>query len=161
MPRWPEKQVDTAQEFSTQEKSVILPATGSIVEAVEDLKDIQIADKPLADDYADALAFMEEKLLVVLNEESDPNAENPVQVACNGINQFFIRGQAQEVKRKYVEILARAKRTTITTPEVTDATGARTHMIKQATSLRYPFQVLQDPNPKGPAWLRAVLSESH
>jgi hypothetical protein len=161
MPRWPDKQVDTAQEFSPQEKSVILPASGSIVDVVEDLKDIQVAEKPLTDDYAAALAFMEEKLLVVINEESDPNAENPVQVACNGINQFFLRGQPHEVKRKYVEILARAKRTSISTPEVTDATGARTHMIKQSTSLRYPFQVLQDPNPKGPTWLRSILSEAH
>lgn len=160
MPRWPAKEMDTNEQTIGQDKSVILPADGSIVQAVEDLREVVVADKPIQDDYAKALAFSEEKITIMLNDDNDPNAENPVQVACNGVNQFFLRGQPQEVKRKYVEILARAKRTRIATPEVTDASGSRTNQIRQSTSLRYPFTVLNDPNPRGPAWLRGLLSET-
>ena len=106
MPRWPDKE----QTPVGQDKSVILPASGSIVQAVENLKDIEIVDKPMQDSYAEELAFMEEKLEVVVNEDTNPNAENPVQISVNGVNQFFMRGQPQVVKRKFVEVLARAKR---------------------------------------------------
>ncbi len=160
MPRWPEK-TETLNEQIGQDKSVILPADGSIIEAIQGLKEVEIVDKPLPDDYADALAFMEEKIVVIINEDNDPNAENPIQVAVNGRNQFFFRGHPQEVRRKYVEVLARAKRTRIATPEVTDASGARTNLIRQHTTLRYPFNVVSDPNPKGQAWLKAVLSEAN
>jgi hypothetical protein len=31
--------------------------------------------------------------------------------------------------------------------------------MKAHNTLRYPFTVINDPNPKGAAWLRAILSE--
>lgn len=156
MPRWPDKEQQVGQD-----KSVVLPAEGSIVQAVENLKDIEVVDKPMQDSYAAELAFMEEKVEAVVNEDTNPNAENPVQVSVNGVNQFFMRGYPQVVKRKFVEVLARAKRTAITTPEVNDGNGARTMQIRQQSSLRYPFQVMNDPNPKGAPWLRALMSEAH
>lgn len=162
MPRWPAKNaVDSQEQTIGQDKSVILPAEGSIIDAVHDLNDVEVVDKPLPKSAIDNIAFMEEKVTVMIHEDTNPNAENPVQVACNGVNQFFFRGQQQDVKRKYVEILARAKRTSISTPEVTDSSGARTNAIRQATALRYPFQVVWDPNPKGAAWLKAVMAEAN
>lgn len=160
MPRWPTKGQDSNDIIETQESEVILPATGSIKAELDGLQTIEVHDKPLQDDYAAALAFNEEKVTVMIHEDTDPNAENPVQVAVNGVNQFFFRGQAQEVRRKYVEVLARCKRTRIATPEVTDSSGARTNLVRQATSLRYPFQVIHDPNPKGAAWLKAIMTEA-
>lgn len=154
MPRWPDKSE------ATQTVEVALPASGSIRKELDELSAIEVHDKPLGTDYADALAFMEEKVTVMIHESSDVNDENPVQLACNGVNQFFFRGQEQDVKRKYVEILARAKRSRISTPEITDGSGARTNAIRKATSLRYPFSVLYDANPKGPSWLKSVMAEA-
>jgi hypothetical protein len=71
-----------------------------------------------------------------------------------------MRGQAQEVKRKYLEILARAKRTVISTPETTDNSGSRTNAIRQATTMKYPFQLVYDANPRGPAWLKGIMQEA-
>ena len=93
MPRWPEKKDET------QTVEVALPAEGSIRKELDELSAIEVHDKPLQADYAAALAFMEEKVLVMIHESSDVNDENPVQLACNGTNQFFFRGQEQEVKR--------------------------------------------------------------
>lgn len=161
MPRWPQKDELNTQELPlNQDKEVVLPASGSIQGALDELRTVEVHDKPLQDDYAAALAFSEEKVTVMIHEDTDPNAENPVQVAVNGINQFFLRGQPQDVKRKYVEVLARCKRTRIATPEITDGSGARTNAVRQSSSLRYPFSVMYDPNPKGASWLKAIMTEA-
>lgn len=162
MPRWPEKNsTDTLELDTTLNKEVILPASGSIRKELDELGVIEVHDKPLSSDAAASMAFAEEKVTVMVHEDASPNAENPIQVTCNGVNQFFIRGQAQDVKRKYLEILARCRRTGISTPEVNDGFGARTSAIRKASSLRYPFQVIYDPNPKGPAWLKAIMQEGY
>jgi len=155
------KTIDTREFKIGQDKELILPSTGSISKEAEELRQIEIVDKPLEKTMADSLAFMEERVTVMVHEDTNPNAENPVQVSCNGVNQFFMRGQSQEFKRKFVEILARAKRTSISTPETTDSSGARTNAIRQSTSLRYPFQVIFDANPRGSAWLKGVMQEAN
>lgn len=120
---------------------------------------VEVADGPINKAYIDELAMAEEMVDVMVHESTDPNAENPVQVSCNGVNQFFYRGHTQSVKRKFLEILARAKRTSISTPEGTNANGERTTVIRKASALAYPFSVMRDPNPNGAAWLRKVLSQ--
>lgn len=56
-------------------------------------------------------AFMNEMVTIVVNPAQDPDEPTLVQVGVNGVNQFIPRGHAIAVKRKYVEVLARAKRT--------------------------------------------------
>lgn len=156
MPRAP-REVNAAEQTIGQESSLILPPVGDIV---RDDNTLVIADGPIEPDMAAQLAFMEEKVEVMVHESTDENAENPVQVACNGVNQFFFRGQAQVAKRKFVEILARAKATAISTKEVVHADGVRTTRIDKHSALKYPFSVIRDDNPRGPAWLKSILSEA-
>lgn len=101
--------------------------------------------------------FMEEFVEVMLHESTDENAENPVFTACNGVPQYFSRGQVQRVRRKYVAILASCKEHAISTPEYTAGDGSRAMAIKRTSSLKYPFSMINDPNPRGPAWLRSLL----
>lgn len=109
------------------------------------------------DPYAQELIFNEEMVEVMVHESADENAENPVFIACNGVPQYFYRGVVQRVKRKYVAILASVKEHGITTPEYTGADGARAMGIKRTSSLKYPFSIISDPNPRGPAWLRSLI----
>lgn len=109
------------------------------------------------DAYAQELAFNEEIVEVMLHETTDTNAENPVFTACNGVTQYFFRGVPQKVKRKYVAILAACKEHSISTPEYTQGDGTRAMAIKRVSSLKYPFSVIHDPNPRGAAWLRDLL----
>lgn len=106
----------------------------------------------------DELKFMEEFVEVMVHESTDPNAENPIYTACNGVAQYFFRGQVQKVKRKYVYILACAKEHGISTPEYTAADGSRATGIKKTSSLKYPFSVIADANPRGATWLKSVLA---
>lgn len=158
MPRWPEKAVNAAEQDLAKEDSLILPATGSILRE-ESESIVTVENLSPGDGYAAELAFMEENVEVMVHDSTDPNAENPVQVSCNGRNQFFWRNQPQVVKRKFVEILARAKTTAISTVEARDLTGERTMRIDRSSALRYPFSVIRDENPRGASWLRNVLAQ--
>lgn len=103
-------------------------------------------------------AFMAEKLLVQIQDSNDDNAERIIPVWVNGRVQHFIRGVPIEVKRCYVERLARAKRTTFRQDLESDE-PTKVNRINPQTALTYPFMVLQDNNPQGAGWLRQVLSE--
>ena len=160
MPRWPEKELNTQELPGVEDKGVTLPSTGPIAESLYELNKVEVHSQPLSNDYADALAMAEEMLTVMIHEDTDPNAEDPVQLGVNGINQFVFRGKPQDIRRKYVAVLARCKRTRISTPEVADGAGGRTNRVNQSSSLRYPFSVMYDPNPKGAVWLRNIMTEA-
>jgi hypothetical protein len=106
----------------------------------------------------DELKFNEDVLEIMVHESTDPNAENPVFTGCNGVNQYFFRGQPQQVKRKYVAILASCKEHSIATQEYTQSDGSRAVRIGRTSSLKYPFSVISDPAGKrGADWLRSLL----
>jgi len=108
----------------------------------------------------DELKFNEEFVEVMVHETTDKNAEDPVFTACNGVTQYFFRGQVQQVRRKYLAILASCKEHAIKTVEYTQADGSRATKIVRTSSLKYPFSVISDPNPRGAPWLRALLSSA-
>jgi len=156
MGRYPTKGIDAAAQDINQPEDVILPGmddgpirrTDQIIEPV---------DGPVSNSMLGEMAFSEEMIDVVVHESTDPNAENPVMVYCNGVPQFFLRGQTQTVKRKFVEVLARAKQTAIQTierPMMGDT------VVRKSRSLRYPFSIVQDRNPNGTVWIRKVLAEA-
>jgi hypothetical protein len=120
---------------------------------------IEPVDKPVNKEWAEQMAFNEEIIKIRVHESTDKLAENPVEVFCNGMPQRFIRGQEQAVKRKYVEVLARAKQTTFGNQKITIGQGEETYVYPSHTALRYPFSVVEDPSPKGRDWLKSVLAE--
>lgn len=107
--------------------------------------------------HAQELLFNEEFVEVMLHETTDENAENPVFTSCNGVPQYFFRGVPQKVRRKYVAILASCKEHAVSTPEYTAGDGSRAMGIKRVSSLKYPFSIISDPNPRGAAWLKSLL----
>lgn len=120
---------------------------------------IDVVDKPINKEKADMLIFMEEELLVEVLRTADKTAP-PLPFVCNdGRTQFFIRGEKQKVKRKFVEILARCKKMVYDQEEYLDGFGHKAYRYPADAALMYPFQVHEDPNPKGNAWLQSVLAE--
>lgn len=106
----------------------------------------------------DELKFNEDFVEVMLHESTDENVENPVFTACNGVTQYFFRGQPQRVKRKYVAILAACKEHSLKTEEYTAGDGARAIRLRNTSSLKYPFSVISDPAGKrGADWLKSLL----
>lgn len=161
----PNKGFEPMEQIIGQDKPLDIPVEGSIsgiirtdqqVEAVEGLTVAAGLDA-----LAAALAFMEEPVDIMVHESTDPNAELIVDVYCNGVPQRFIRGQAQTVKRKFVEVLSRAKQTSIQTETAAqDANGNVVNRINRHTALRYPFSIVFDANPNGRDWIKSVLREA-
>ena len=156
MARWPTKTTETEEQSIAQSRPLDVPVTGALSDMVRVDQEIVIADGPSLGDYAKELAFMEEIVDVMVHESTDPHAEPVVDVYCNGMPQRFVRGQMQKVKRKYVEILANARQTSIKTNVRNDGDNVYNRIDKH-TALRYPFS-MQDSNPRGQAWLKKLLA---
>jgi hypothetical protein len=113
-------------------------------------------------DKAAELAFMEEFVSVILSESNDKNPERYVFLSVNGIGAgpqgtpWVPRGVEVRVKRKYLNVLAGARQVRYTNYEDTNAQGERTSGQRASSSDRYPFQVIEDPNPRGIDWLRKL-----
>lgn len=150
---------DASAQQIGQDTSLLIPVTGAVGDIERTDQVIQVVDGPSLGEYAAELAFNEEVLQVMVHESTDKNAEQMVDVYVNGTPQRFLRGHVQSVKRKFVEVLARAKPQSITTSVQTTNEDVINKVLK-SSALRYPFSVHFDPNPKGPAWLRKVLAEA-
>lgn len=121
---------------------------------------IEVIDSVLTGEKAAIEAFMAEKINVIVLDSADETENEIVETWVNGRVQRFLRGTPQWVKRCYVEALARAKRTTYR-QVLDERMGVQAfNQMRPNHTLAYPFTVLEDPNPKGPHWLRGVLAEA-
>jgi len=138
------------------EKGVIYTPEAAEIEIIPGISASSKGDAGLSD-HARELLFNEDFVEVMVHESTDENAENPVFTSCNGVPQYFLRGEVQTVRRKYLAILACCKEHNMKTPQYTAPDGSRAVGISRTSSLKYPFSVISDPNPRGAAWLKALL----
>ncbi len=120
--------------------------------------DVEVIDRPMKLDAFDNEKFMNEPVTVMVLGSGDENETDLVQVGVNGVTQFFRRDVAQVVKRKFVARLARSKRTDYR-QTLDDRLGEAMNTMNPHHALKYPFTVIEDKNPKGAAWIKAVLAE--
>lgn len=151
MPRGRKPVIDTTNEYLGNSNPVAIGEIGrGDVDEIETVPDMSLADQ---------LAFMEEPVTIVVMSSGDQNEIALVQVAVNGVTQFIKRDEPITVKRKYVERLARCKKTDFS-QDLDERNGEQSfNILNRRHSLRFPFSVIQDPNPKGPGWLKQILTE--
>jgi hypothetical protein len=111
-------------------------------------------------DHAAMLAFLNELVCVNIAETAEEGAENPVVLGINGRQVPILRGQDTWVRRCYVELLLRAKPEAIKTRLTRNGEGDVKNHIDKTRSLKYPFQIVADKNPRGMAWARKIRSEA-
>lgn len=127
--------------------------------------EIVIGQQELDKNYADELKFMEEPVTIRLEPSAEKNAATAFPVWVNGKGaEVFQNGKWDEigylpvgrvliVKRKVVEIIARAKVDTVHT-KVEDEDGERPkNVINRYTSAVHSFSIIEDRNPMGVPWL--------
>jgi hypothetical protein len=154
------KTVDTREQRVGQDKPRAMKSTGPARQSLEPAH-VEAVDEMPTKDHLDALRFMEEELVVMVHDSTNPVDEPFPEVWNDGIVQRFQRGKEQTVKRKYIEVLARAKKTVFSQENYKDAQGIDSIRQVPHTALRYPFSVIQDPSgDKGRAWLKKVLAEA-
>lgn len=125
---------------------------------VDSDQSIEMPTKELGKEIEET-AFMNELVVVEVAETTDENQPPSIILTVNGITQPVFRGVPTRMRRMFVEVLARCKETKYTQHQINPNEPHRIEM-KSRTALAYPFQVLEDKNPRGRAWLRAVLSEA-
>ena len=131
---------------------------GSSVELIDD----QSLETPATIEFGREMGeevFMNEKVTVRLQDTTDDNAPTHIILSVNGTTQPLFRGVLTEVKRKYVEVLARCKESKYTQRVANPYEPDRIEMVTR-TALAYPFELIDDKNPKGRAWLNAVMAEA-
>lgn len=103
--------------------------------------------------------FANEIVVIEVLDSTDDNA-NPLPIITVGEQKQFIpRGVRVGVKRKFVEVLARCKETKYKQTHP-DPRNPDYMVMEPKTALAYPFSVIEDKNPKGAAWLRAIIHEA-
>lgn len=137
--------------------------------------EIVIADEALNKDYAEALAFMEEPVTIRIEPSSDQNAPGAHRCSVNGKGaEVLINGKWLEMtwltvgiqyttKRKYVEVLMRAKTDTVKTEVVQfeDINRQPENNVRRLTSRLATLSIIKDNNPKGPAWVDEVVRRQY
>ncbi len=153
---------ETFAESTTPDDTLHVPLTGDISDL--DRTD-QVVEPSAIDDAtrlkekAEKLAFMEQKMLILLHESTNPNDSQVVGFAVNGSWVYITRGVKTVVKRKYVERIARCKPHDVKLQIVKHADGEVSNGHTKSYACAYPFSVLHDPHPRGGAWLEAILRE--
>ena len=152
----------------TQPSDILMPATGEL-ERGEVI--INSTGRSVNESYMQDLAMAEDPVTILIYPSREKNA--PVVVDCwvNGRGaEVFVNGKwsvfnclpvnvAVTTKRKYVEVLARARIDTVAT-EVEDETADQpSNRLIRNSSSSVVFTVIGDKNPRGGEWLRRIMAE--
>lgn len=136
--------------------------------------DVIIGEKIGGDaDYLDQLAFMEEPVMIRLEPSSDRNAATSFPVWVNGrmadvlINDRWVPigylpvGVVLTTKRKYLEVIIRAKIDTVETVILDRDSERPNNRETRFTSPVHSFSIISDPNPLGAAWVTELRRRNY
>lgn len=116
-------------------------------------------------DYLTELAFMEEPVTIRLEPSADKNAAGAYPIWVNGkMAEVFQNGRWDEIgylpvgrvliiKRKVLEVIIRAKTDAISTKILDENAERPNNVVQRFTSPVHSFSIIEDPNPRGPAWV--------
>lgn len=149
---------EAAEQPTGQEKTRAMRSRGPARQALDEPRAVEVVDHPLSRGKLEMLKFNEDVLTILVHDSTNPTDEPLVEVWNDGVPQRFWRGIEQNVKRKYVEILARCKKTTRGNEKYKDGNGDDSYRYPAHSALRYPFSVIHDPSPRGRDWLKALIA---
>lgn len=136
--------------------------------------DVIIGEKIGGDaDYLDQLAFMEEPVMIRLEPSSDRNAATSFPVWVNGkMAEVLHNGRWREIgylpvgvvlttKRKYLEVIIRAKIDTVETVILDRDSERPNNRETRFTSAVHSFSIIEDKNPAGAAWVTEIRRRNY
>lgn len=109
--------------------------------------------------WMEDMAFANELVTVMVHESTDKMANPFPEVWVNGRVQRFVRGHEQQVRRCFVEKLARLKKVTFDNLKTKDVDGEDVYRYPTHTALEFPFVVIGD-SERGRVWLKGILQEA-
>jgi hypothetical protein len=102
-------------------------------------------------------AFMEEPVTIYVHPSNDANAPKIEYVGVEGRRQFIMRGETQVIRRKYVERLARARKTTFS--QDLDRKDETLNVVYPQSANAIEFSVRKDTD-RGHTWLDLIMREA-
>lgn len=146
------------------------------IETAEDrINQIVAGDESILEDkeFAERIEMGNDPVTIMINPSNEENAPQSYPVWVNGKGaEVFMNGQWLPVtylpvgvelitKRKYVEVLARAKTDNIKTVHDSANVERPRNVVQRTTSAVANFTLLEDKNPKGPAWFAELRRRNH
>ncbi|MBT9174196.1 MAG: hypothetical protein DDT21_02607 [Syntrophomonadaceae bacterium] len=102
---------------------------------------------------------MEEKVMVEIEADDDPNAPVFVYSGHQGVSQYIKRGTPQAIKRKYLYALLSAKRIKFACAFGKDGSGNEFNRLNPSGQTAYRVRLIQDNNPQGGMkWFQSVAA---
>jgi hypothetical protein len=126
-----------------------------------DASDIQVVAPDRMDAKAREEKFMNERVVVRIEEGTNANDPMYVELGHNGVNQFVKRGSDQVVKRKFLYAALMAKKVTMNCTFGKDGNGNEFNRLTPSVSNPFRCLLVEDPNPQGGSkWVQRVMAES-
>lgn len=110
-------------------------------------------------EIAEYEVFMEEAVVIQVNDTTDPNAPPVVFVGVNGDNRWLPRGVPIKLQRKFVERLAQAQEMRFETKANRDQEEQSALTTVSKTAQAYGFAVIRDDHPQARRWLARMTRQ--
>lgn len=123
-------------------------------------EEILLVDKPIKQDYAEALAFGEEQVLIRLERTGNKYQPAIVDFGVNGVKEWVPVGKPHKIKRKYLEVILRSQPFNVSTEHDGTTVERPRNLMARHQSSRHPVSILHDPNPRGAEWVQRIAAES-
>lgn len=124
-------------------------APDELREAGIEVEDIEIVPEHKMRNKAAEAKFMEEKVIVEIEADDDPNAPVFVYSGHNGVTQYIERGKPQAIRRKYLYSLLTAKRVKFSCAFGKDGNGNEFNRLTPGAQTTHRIRLIRDDNPQG------------
>lgn len=162
----------TGKQIASHDVKPVQPAP-IMFDSADDLENavspIVAVDGPSMNDLAELEKFMNEPVKMMIMSSDHEHAERFIHCAVNGEaplknadgtpNFWLPRGFAVTVKRKFVALLARTKKTNFRQDFSQPTNQAAVNTLLPSRGCAYPIQLLSDDNPNGPRFMQKWLEE--
>ena len=152
----PPRELNTDDLEVGQRPKIILPESGLLSREPEEIVAVETA---IDAEYERMLAFNEEPVEILIHPLQEKAAPKLLEFTVNGRTEWVPVNVPFIVARKYVEVIVRSKNETVNTEHEDANVEAPRNTIVRQTSLKTPFSVLRDDNPRGGQWLAQIMRE--
>lgn len=105
-------------------------------------------------------AFMREPVVIRIHSTTNENEPFVADISLNGVPCPLPREVPLRIPRAFVEVVASSQIRAYRQERVGDPDASEGMRTKRTTGASFPFQVLQDKNPRGRAWLERITHSS-
>lgn len=124
-----------------------------------DVSDIDIVPASKMHSKAQEAKFMEEKVLIEIESDDDPNAPEFISTGHNGVSQYIRRGIPQAIKRKFLYSLLAAKRVKFACAFGKSSDGNEFNRLNPSGQTTHRVRLIRDDNPMGGSkWVQSLMS---